>query len=78
MNGLNPPLIWEFHERKHVTYTLRIQNLCKLPSGKRMTFGLDSISFRDNLQFDANYLDNLDDKEFLLLHDVVGPQNRHT
>ena len=24
MNGLNPPLVWEFHERKHVTYNLRI------------------------------------------------------
>ena len=46
MNGLNPPLVWEFHERKHVTYNLRIQNLCKLPPIKTMNFGLDSISFR--------------------------------
>ena len=46
MNGLNPPLAWEFHERKHVTYNLRIQNLCKLPAIKTMNFGLDSISFR--------------------------------
>ena len=40
MNGLNPPLVWEFHERKHVTYNLRIQNLCKLPPIKTMNFGL--------------------------------------
>ena len=46
MNGLNPPLVWEFHERKHVTYNLRIQNLWKLPPIKTMNFGLDLISFR--------------------------------
>ena len=49
MNELNPPLIWEFHERKHVTYNLRIQNLYKLPSEKTMNFGLDSMSFRGSL-----------------------------
>ena len=27
MNQLNPSLVWEFHEKKHVTYDLRIQNL---------------------------------------------------
>ena len=31
MNQLNPSLPWEFHEKKHVTYDLRVQNLCKLP-----------------------------------------------
>ena len=41
MNGLNPPLVWEFHERKNATYNLRIQNLCKLPPIKTMNFGLD-------------------------------------
>ena len=46
MNGLNPPLIWEFHERKHVSYNPRIQNLCKLPPIKTLNFGLDSISFQ--------------------------------
>ena len=44
MNGLNPPLVWEFHERKNVTYNLRIQNVYKLPPIKTMNFGLDSIS----------------------------------
>ena len=46
MNGMNPPLVWEFHERKNVTYNLRIQNLNKLPPIKAMNFGLDSISFK--------------------------------
>ena len=46
MNGLNLPLVWEFHERRNVTYNLRIQKLCKLPPIKTMSFGLDSVSFR--------------------------------
>ena len=29
MNQLNPSLIWEFHEKKDVSYNLRIQNLWK-------------------------------------------------
>ena len=49
LTGLNPPIVWEFHERKHVTYNLRIQNLCKLPPFKAMNFDLDSISFRGSL-----------------------------
>ena len=56
MNGLNPPLVWEFHERKSVTYNLRIQNLCKLPPIKTMSFGLDSISIRGSFLW--NTLDN--------------------
>ena len=56
MNGLNPPLVWEFHERKHFTYNLRIQNLCKLPPIKTMSFGLDSISFRGSFLW--NILDD--------------------
>ena len=46
MNKLNPPLVWEFHGRKYVTYNLRIQNLCRLPPIKTMNIGLDSLSFR--------------------------------
>ena len=56
MNGLNSPLVWEFHERKHVTYNLRIQNLCKLSPIKTMNFGLDSLSFRGSFLWN-----NLDD-----------------
>ena len=61
MNGLNPPLIWEFHERKHVTYNLRMQNSCKLPSGNTISFGLDSISFRGILLW--NTLDDSVERE---------------
>ena len=46
MDGLNPPIVWEFHERKHITYNLRMQNLCKLPPVKTLNLSLDSISFR--------------------------------
>ena len=46
MNQLNPSLIWEFHEKKHVTYDLRMQNLCKLPKIKTQGYGQESLSFR--------------------------------
>ena len=46
MNHLNPSIVWEFHEKKPITYSLRIQNLCKLPTIKTLGFGLDSLSFR--------------------------------
>ena len=45
MNQLNPSLVWEFHEKKHVTYDLRIKNLCKLPK-KAQGYGQVSLSFR--------------------------------
>ena len=32
MNGLNPHLVWEFHERQYVTYNLGIQNFSKTAS----------------------------------------------
>ena len=46
MNQLNPSLVWEFHEKKHVTYDLRIKNLCKLPQIKTQGYGQESLSFR--------------------------------
>ena len=46
MNQLNPSLVWEFHEKKHVAYDLRIQNLCKLPKIKTQVYGQESLSFR--------------------------------
>ena len=46
MNQLNPSLVWEFHEEKHVTYNLRIKNLCKLPKIKTQGYGQESLSFR--------------------------------
>ena len=49
MNHLNPSLIWEFHEKKHVSYNLRIQDLCKLPQIKTQGYGQESVSFRGSL-----------------------------
>ena len=46
MNHLSPSIVWEFHEKKRITYNLRTQNLCKLPTIKTLGFGLDSLSFR--------------------------------
>ena len=46
LNHLNPSLVWEFYETKHVTYNLRIKNLCKLPQTKTQGFGQESLSFR--------------------------------
>ena len=46
MNYFNPPLVWEFHEKKHVVYSLRIQTLCKLLTVKTLSFGLEPLSFR--------------------------------
>ena len=45
MNHLNPSIVWEFHQEKPITYGLRLQNLCKLPTIKTFGFGLDSLSF---------------------------------
>ena len=39
MNHLNPSLVWEFLEKKHITYNLRMENLCKLPQTKTQGFG---------------------------------------
>ena len=44
INHLNPSLIWEFHEKKDVSYNLNIQNLCKLPQIKTQGYGQESLS----------------------------------
>ena len=49
INHLKPSLIWEFHEKKHVSYNLRIQNLCKLPQIRTQGYGQESLSFRGSL-----------------------------
>ena len=45
---LNPSYLWEFHERKEVTYDLRTKDLCKLPKIKKR-YGSESLSFRGSL-----------------------------
>ena len=46
MNHLNPSIVWEIHEKKPITYSLRIQDLCKLPTIKTLGYRLGSLSFR--------------------------------
>ena len=56
MNKLNPSLVWEIHEKKHVTYYLRIQNPCKLQKIKTQGHGQESLSFRGSFLW--NILDD--------------------
>ena len=76
MNHLNPSLVWEFHEKKHVTCDLRIQNLCKLPQIKTQGYRQESLSFRGSFLWNT-----LDDtiKHMILLDDYkVRPElNKH-
>ena len=44
-NHLSPSLVREFHEKKCVEYNLRRKNLCKLPTIKSTSFGVESQSF---------------------------------
>ena len=53
MNQLNPSLLREFHEKKHVTYDLRIQILCKLPKIKTQDYGQESLSFRGSFRWNT-------------------------
>ena len=46
LNNINPSIVWEFHEKKHVAYDLRKKNLCKLPRVNTTSFGVESLSFR--------------------------------
>ena len=65
INRLNASLVWEFHEKKPITYSLRMQSLCKLPTIKSLGFGLDLLSFR--VSFLWNTLDDSIKQEPTLL-----------
>ena len=41
------------HEKKHVSYNLRIQNLYKLPQIKTLGYGQESLSFRGSLPWNT-------------------------
>ena len=56
MNPLCPPLAREVHEKKHIKYDLRIEQLCKLPMTRTYGFGLESLSARECLLWN-----NMDD-----------------
>ena len=58
MNHLNPSLVWEFHEKKYVTYGLRIQNICKMPRIKTQGYGQESLAFEGRI---TGLWDTLDD-----------------
>ena len=45
LNNMNPSIVWEFHEKKHVAYDLSKKNLCELPKANA-SFGVESLSFR--------------------------------
>ena len=62
---VNPSLIWEFHEKKDVSYNLRIQNLCKLPQIKKQGYGQESLSFGGSILW--NTVDDSVKKEPTLL-----------
>ena len=65
INHLSPLLVWEFHEKKCVEYKLRTKNLCKLPTIRITSFGLEALSFRGN--FLGNTLDDSGKNEPTLL-----------
>ena len=73
MNRLNPSFIWEFHEKKDVSYSLRIQNLCKLPLIKTQGYGQESLSFRGSIGLLWNTLDDsVKNEPTLLAHSKRG------
>ncbi len=53
MNHLNPSYIWEFFVKKDIPYNLRTKELCRLPSAKSHRYGLNSLSFRGSLLWNA-------------------------
>ena len=53
MNHLNPSYIWEFFVKKDIPYNLRTKELCKLPSAQSHRYGLNSLSFRGSLLWNA-------------------------
>ena len=46
LNKQNPQFMWNLFDRKNINYSLRSQNLLKLPCTKTITYGLNSILFR--------------------------------
>ena len=53
LNSLNPSYLWDFFSEKQVEYNLRIKNLVKLPQIKTHTFGLNSVTFRGSILWNA-------------------------
>ena len=53
MNHLNPPYNWEFFVKKDIPYNLRTKELFRLPSAQSHRYGLNSLSFRGSLLWNA-------------------------
>ena len=53
MNHLNPEYMWDFFVKKDVPYNLRTKELCKLPSVSSQRYGINSLSFRGSLLWNA-------------------------
>ena len=64
-NHLSPSLVWEFHEKKHVEYNLRTKSLCKLPTIRSTSFGLESLSFRGSFLWNT-LNDSIENEQTLL------------
>ena len=53
MNHLNPEYMWDFFVKKDVPYNLRTKEICKLPSVSSQRYGINSLSFRGSLLWNA-------------------------
>ena len=53
INPLNPEHMWEFFTKRDVPHGLRISELCKIPSVNTQCNGINSLSFRGSLLWNA-------------------------
>ena len=53
INHLNPEYMWEFFTKRDVPYGLRISELCKIPSVNTQCYGINYLSFRGSLLWNA-------------------------
>ena len=53
MNHLNPEYMWDFFVKKDVPYNLRTKELCKFPLVSSQRYGVNSLSFRGSLLWNA-------------------------
>ena len=53
INHLNPEYMWEFFTKRDVPYGLRSSELCMIPSVNYQRYGINSLSFRGSLLWNA-------------------------
>ena len=53
INNLNPEYMWEFFTKRDVPYGLLISELCKIPSVNTQCYGINSLSLRGSLMWNA-------------------------